>query len=171
MTRRRAIPLLPTWMYSCRSGGTVSCALRFTTNVTISTFISQTFRSRVAIFHLRQPMKFLSHSPYGMPGFAPLMNVLFEERHDFHLSSSDRNMAGNVWNRPSGSFMDLIKYYEVSLSKMLQEIMGHDPIQWHPQMIGFTPICELITELDSITHFDLITIFREVSIKYCNGCG
>ena len=33
----------PTWIYSCRSGGTVSCALPFTTNVTISTPISQTF--------------------------------------------------------------------------------------------------------------------------------
>ena len=29
-----------------------------------------------AIFHLRQPMAFLSHSSYGMPGLA-LMNVLF----------------------------------------------------------------------------------------------
>ena len=75
--RRRATPLLPTWIYSCRSSVTVSCALPFTTNVTISTSISQTFRSWVAIFHLRQPMVFLSHSSYGMPGLAPLMNVLF----------------------------------------------------------------------------------------------
>ena len=76
-TRRRASPLLPTWIYSCRSRVTVSCELPFTTNVTISTSISQTFRSWVAIFHLRQPMVFLSHSSYGMPGLAPLMNVLF----------------------------------------------------------------------------------------------
>ena len=26
-------------------------------------------------------------------------------RRDFHLSSSDRDMSWNVWNRPSGSFM------------------------------------------------------------------
>ena len=44
-TRRRATPLLPTWIYSCQSRVTVSCALPFTTNVTISTSISQTFRS------------------------------------------------------------------------------------------------------------------------------
>ena len=44
-TRQRATPLLPTWIYSCRSEGTVSCAPPFTTNVTISTSISQTFRS------------------------------------------------------------------------------------------------------------------------------
>ena len=41
-TRRRATPLLPTLIYSCRPRGTVSCALPFTTNVTVSTSISQT---------------------------------------------------------------------------------------------------------------------------------
>ena len=44
-TRRRATPLLPTWNYSCRSRVMVSCALPFTTIVTISSSISQTFRS------------------------------------------------------------------------------------------------------------------------------
>ena len=57
---------------------TVSCALPFTTYVTISTSISQTFRSRVAIFHLRQPMVFLSHSSYCMPGLASLMIFYFK---------------------------------------------------------------------------------------------
>ena len=74
--------LLPTWIYSCWSRVTVRCALPFTTNVTIS--IPQTFRSWEAIFHLRQPMVFLSHNSYGMPGLAPLINV---------------------WSRLSGSFM------------------------------------------------------------------
>ena len=46
-------------------------------NESISTSTSQTFRSWVAIFHFRQPMVFLSHSSYGMPGLAPLMNSLF----------------------------------------------------------------------------------------------
>ena len=58
-------------------GREVSCAHPFTTNVTISTSISQTFRSWVAIFHLRQPLEFLSHSSYSMPGRASLTNVLF----------------------------------------------------------------------------------------------
>ena len=44
-TRRRATPLLPTWIYSCRSEEMVSCTLPFPTNVTIPTSISQTFRS------------------------------------------------------------------------------------------------------------------------------
>ena len=76
-TRQRATPLLHTWIYSCRSEGTVGWALPFTTNVTILTSISQTFRSWAATFHLRQPMAFLSHSSYGMPGLALLMNILF----------------------------------------------------------------------------------------------
>ena len=38
-TRQRATPLLPSWIYSCRSRVTVSCELPFTTNVTISTSI------------------------------------------------------------------------------------------------------------------------------------
>ena len=76
-TRRIATPLLPTWVYSCRSRVTVNCTLPFTTNLTISTSLSQTFRSWEAIFHLRQPMVCLSHSSHGMPGLALLMNVLF----------------------------------------------------------------------------------------------
>ena len=68
-TRQRAKLLLPTWIYSCRLKGTVSCTLPFTTNVTISTSISQTFRSLAATF--------LSQSSYGMPGLALLMNILF----------------------------------------------------------------------------------------------
>ena len=55
----------------------VSCTLPFTTNMTISTSTTQIFRSWVAIFLLRQPMVFLSLSSYGMPGLAPLTNVLF----------------------------------------------------------------------------------------------
>ena len=34
-----------------------------------------------------------------------------------------------------GRYGDLIKHYEVSLSQMLHNILGHDHIQWHPQLI------------------------------------
>ena len=37
-----------------------------------------------------------SHSSYSMPGLAPLINVLFQGRFDFNLSSSNRDMSGNV---------------------------------------------------------------------------
>ena len=44
-TRRRATVLLPTWIYSCQSVGTVNFTLPFTTSVTILISILQTFRS------------------------------------------------------------------------------------------------------------------------------
>ena len=98
-TRRRATLLLPTWICSCQSVGTVNFALRFTTNVTISISILQTFRSWVATSHLRPPMAFLSHNSSDTPGLAPLMNVLFWGRCDFPISFSGRDMSRNVWNR------------------------------------------------------------------------
>ena len=44
-TRRRASLLLPTWICSCQLVGTVNFKLPFTTNVTISISLLQTFRS------------------------------------------------------------------------------------------------------------------------------
>ena len=162
-TRRRATPLLPTWIYSCRSRVTVRCDLLFTTNMTISTSISQTFRSWVAIFNLRKPMVFLSHSSYGMPGFAPLMNVLFLGRSDFHLSSSGRDIAWNVWNRLSGSFMvdkgissNIMKSPSPKCYMTFWDMtIYNDTLNWS----DITPICEFITELDFSADFDLITEF------------
>ena len=90
--------LLPTWICSCQSVGTVNFALPFTTNVTISISILQTFRSWVATSHLRPPMAFLSHNSSDTPGLAPLMNVLFWGRCDFPISFSGRDMSRNVWN-------------------------------------------------------------------------
>ena len=43
------------------------------------------------------------------------------------LKSSLRNFFGRYW--------DLVKHYEVSLSQMLHDILGHDHIQWHPHLI------------------------------------
>ena len=34
-----------------------------------------------------------------------------------------------------GRYGDLIKHYEVSLSQMLHDILGHDHLQWHPQLL------------------------------------
>ena len=104
-TQRRATLLLPTWIYLYWLGGTVSCVLSFTTNVTISTSISPTFHSWVAIFHFRPPMAFLSHSLCDMPGLAPLINDLFWRRCDFHISFSGRDMSRNVWTRLIGSLV------------------------------------------------------------------
>ena len=72
-TRRRATLLLPTWICSCQSVGTVNFILPFTTNVTISISILQTFRSWVATSHLRPPMAFLSHNLSDTPGGGGLL--------------------------------------------------------------------------------------------------
>ena len=34
-----------------------------------------------------------------------------------------------------GQYGDLIKHYEVPLSQMLHDILGHNHIQWHPPLI------------------------------------
>ena len=36
-----------------------------------------------------------------------------------------------------GRYGDLIKHYAVSLSQILHDILGHDHIQWHPQLIRY----------------------------------
>ena len=61
-TWQRATLLLLTWIYFCRSGGTVNFTLPFMTNVTISISTSQIFRSWVAIFQHRPPMASLFRS-------------------------------------------------------------------------------------------------------------
>ena len=165
-TRRRATPLLPTWIYSCQSRVTISCALPFTINVTISTSISQTFRSWVAIFPLRQPMVFLSHSSYGMQGLAPLTNAFFlraarlsskllRQRYVMErLKSSLRKFYGR--------YGDLIKHYAVSLSQMLHDILGHDHIQWHPELIRY---------YDSLRPYHRIWLYYRIWPYYPNFGG
>ena len=122
-------------------------------------------RMRVAL-----PMVYLSHSSYGMPGLAPLMNVLFWERRDFHVSFSGKDMSGNVWNRPSGSSM-----VDMGISSNIMKspspkcymtfwdmVIYSDTLHWS----DISPNRDLITELDLITVFDAITLFREVSIGH-----
>ena len=66
-------------------------------------------------------MECKSHSSYGIPGLAPILNVLFWERRDFHVSFS-------VPQKFYGRYGDIIKHYEVSLSQTLHDIMGHGHI-------------------------------------------
>ena len=82
---------------------------------------------------------------------------------DFHLSSSDRDMSWNVWNRPSESLMvDMGISSNIMKSPSPKCYMAfwvmtiyNDTLNWS----DITPICELITELDSLTDFDFITKF------------
>ena len=66
------------------------------------------------------------------------MNVLFLGRRDFHLSSSDRDMSWNVWNRPSGSFIvdigiqsNIMKYPLTNCYMTLWDMtMYNDTLNW-----------------------------------------
>ena len=70
-TRRRATLLLPTWIYSCQSVGTVNFTLPFTTSVTILICILQNF----PFLSSNIPSSPASHNSSDTPGLAPLMNV------------------------------------------------------------------------------------------------
>ena len=66
-----------------------------------------------------------------------------------------------------GRYGDLIKHYEVSLSQMLHDILGHDHIQWHPQLIRHYTNLRTYnrTELYFNTDFDLITEFWKFTLQ------
>ena len=123
-----------------------------------------------AIFHLRHPMVFLSHSLYVMQGLAPLMNVLFKGRTDFHISFSSRDKSGKVWNRLSGSSMvnmGISSNIMTSLSPKCYMTFWtitiySDNLHWS----DFSLNCDLITELDLIIDFEPITKFQEVAIEH-----
>ena len=95
-----------TWIYFCRSGGTVKFTLPFMTNVTISISTSQILRSWVAIFQSRPPMAFLFRSLYDMPGFAPNIDVFFWGQRAFQISFPNKDTSRNARNRHWGSLME-----------------------------------------------------------------
>ena len=88
---------------------------------------------------------------------------ILRARRDFHLSSSDRDMSWNVWNRHSGSFMvdmgissNIMKSPSPKCYMTFWDMtIYNDTLNWS----DITPICEFITELDFNTDFDLITEF------------
>ena len=171
---RTATPLLSTWIHSCRSRVTVSRALPFTTNMTISTSISQTFRSWVSIFLLRQAMVFFisqikryarACSSYEcfILGAARLSSKLHGQGYVMErLKSSLRKFYGR--------YGDLITHHEVSLSQMLHDILGHDHI-WHPQLIRNYTNMRTYYRTGLYYRFWPYYQILEVSIEHCNGCG
>ena len=64
---------------------------------------------------------------------------------------------------------DLIKQFEVILSKMLHDILGH--IQRHSPLIRHFTKSWLVTELDFITGFNIITKLRKVPIEHFVRCA
>ena len=70
-----------------------------------------------------------------------------------------------------GRYGDLIKHYEVSLSQMLHDILGHDRIQWHPQLIRHNTNLRTYYRTGLYYQFWPYYQILEVSIEHCNGCG
>ena len=135
-TRQRATPLLPTWIYSCRSDGTVSCALPSTTKVTILTSISQNFM-------------FLSSNIPLLPAYGVFISQLIQyaracssyECFILRAARLSSKLLGQGYVRERlksslkwfyGRYGDLIKLYYVPLSQMFHDILGHGHLQWHP---------------------------------------
>ena len=134
-TRWRATPLFPAWIYSCRSGGTASCALPFTTNVTISTSISQfpILSSNIPPspaydVYISQLIRYAracsSYECFILRAVRLSSKLLGQGYIRERLKSSLRKFYGR--------YGDLIKQYEVSLSQILHDILGHDHIQEYP---------------------------------------
>ena len=97
-----------------------------------------------------------------MDGSVPGIPV-FTSWRDFHVSSSNRDMSWNVWNRPSGSFMvemgissNIIKSPSPKCYMTFWDMtIYNDTLNWS----DITPNCELITELDFITDLTLLPNF------------
>ena len=147
----------------------VNFTLRSTTNQMISISTSQTFRSWVVIFHLRQPMAFLSLNLYDTPGLAPRMNVLFWGPGDFPASYSNMDTSWNAWNRHSGSFMvdtgilfSNMKYPSHECKMTFWSLTNSD----FPTNQTFHQFHDLDTELD-LHRFD----YEWFPWSICNGCG
>ena len=66
---------------------------------------------------------------------------------------------------------DLIKHYEVSLSQMLHDILGHDHIQWHTQLIRHYPNLRTYYRTGLYYWFWPYYQILEVSMEHCNRCG
>ena len=132
-TRRRATPLLPTWIYSCRARVTVSCELPFydkrddfNFHITNFPFLSSNIPSSPAygvfISQLIRYARACSSYECFILRAARLSSKLLRQEYVMErLKSSLRKFYGQ--------YGDLIKYYEVSLSQMLHDILGHDHIQ------------------------------------------
>ena len=70
-----------------------------------------------------------------------------------------------------GRYGDLIKHYEVPLPQMLHDILGHDNIQWHHQLIRYYTDLRTYYRTGSYYRFRPYYLISEVSIDHCNGCG
>ena len=130
--RRRATLLLPTWICSCQSVGTVNFALPFTTNVTISISILQT-------------SPFLSSSIPSSPAYGVFISQLIRyaracSSYEYFilrtLRLSKKLLGQGYVKERLKSSLRKPKNMRSLLSRMLHGILDDDHIQWHPPLIG-----------------------------------
>ena len=70
-----------------------------------------------------------------------------------------------------GRYGDLIKQYEVPLSRMLHDILDDDNLQLQPPLIRHYTNFDLITVLDLITEFDFYLIARGFHGTFATGAA
>ena len=70
-----------------------------------------------------------------------------------------------------GRYGDLVKHYEVSLSQILHDLLGHDHIQWHPQLIRHYTNSRTYYRTGLYYRFWPYYQTLEVSIEHCSRCG
>ena len=131
-------------------------------------------------FHITN-FPFLSSNIPSSPAYGVFISQLIRyaracsSPRDFHLSSSDRDMSWNVWNRPSGIFMvdmgisaNIMKSPSPKCYMTFWDMtIYNDSLNWS----DITQICELITELDFNTDFDLITEFWRFPWNIATGAA
>ena len=144
----------------------VNFTLPFTTNNMNSISTLQTFRSRVVINHLCRPMAFSSLNLYDTPGLAPRMNVLFWGPDNFPVLKQGYlvERLKSSFRKFYGRYGHLIQQYEVSLSRILNDILTLDQ-QWLPNRSDFPPISWPWYRAWPSPNYEWFP--RSI----CNGCG
>ena len=145
----------------------VNFTLRSTTNEMISISTSQTFRSWVVIFHLRQPMEFVSLNLYDTHGLAPRMNVLYWGPGDFPVSYSKGIPRGTLEIVIQEVLWSIWGSYSAMWSIPFTNVKWHsDPwptVTSHPIRLS-TNFMTLIPSLN-------FTDYEWFPWSICNGCG
>ena len=109
-------------------------------------------------------MACLSLNLYDTPGLAPRMNVLFWGPGDFPVSYSNRDTSRNAWNRQFyGRYGDLVQQYELSLLRMLNDILILDQVTSQPIRLS----TNFTTSIPSL----IFTDYEWFPWSICNGCG
>ena len=142
----------------------VNFTLRSTTNEMISIFTSQTFRSWVVIFYLRQPMGVFISQLIRYARVCSLYECFILRARRL----SNRDTSWNVWNRHSGSFMVdkgiLFSNMKFPFSRMLNDVLTLDQ-QWLPNPSDFPPISWHWYRLWPSPNYEWFPW------NICNGCG